>query len=310
MQSVALVIGNGFDLDLGLKTKYSDFADKRNPEWEEWLRKYSSDNRDYYSDVTEDQSLLHQMYVNRNKENWFDIEEEIHKYVNSHKYPSTILIGLVRKQFEELKESFTAYLKRVALPTNVNNDSLARDLFVKVYAATHCVFTFNYTDCYQLCQCQRHSSREIMFVHGSIVANDIILGCREFAEKKKVYKLGFLYKPFIESGIVTTISQNLIEAKDVLIFGHSLNQMDMCFFTDYFKHIEQNLSSGKHLTIVCKDNASEAMIMQHLKARFDLERLCNNVDFSFIHTDSWYKLNNTDRANYRELCKRLECYNP
>ena len=37
MEKVVLIIGNGFDLDLGLKTAYSHFATTGVPEWEKWL---------------------------------------------------------------------------------------------------------------------------------------------------------------------------------------------------------------------------------------------------------------------------------
>ena len=37
MTNIALVLGNGFDLDLGLRTRYADFADSKNEEWQYFI---------------------------------------------------------------------------------------------------------------------------------------------------------------------------------------------------------------------------------------------------------------------------------
>lgn len=41
-QKVVLVMGNGFDLDLGFKTKYSDFA--KSKEWQEMYAKHANES--------------------------------------------------------------------------------------------------------------------------------------------------------------------------------------------------------------------------------------------------------------------------
>ena len=65
-----LVLGNGFDLDLGLKTRYSDFAGS-----DEW-RKYSS----------KEGNLFKYLDVKKEIERWFDLESELFSYANPKVY--------------------------------------------------------------------------------------------------------------------------------------------------------------------------------------------------------------------------------
>lgn len=64
-----LILGNGFDLDLGLKTRYSDFA--KSIQWDDLYRRFSR----------EGDSLASYLYELANKECWFDIEQGISDYV-------------------------------------------------------------------------------------------------------------------------------------------------------------------------------------------------------------------------------------
>ena len=72
MAQLALIIGNGFDLDLGLPSKYSDFMDS--PEW----RNILSGVRSSYHGEELNHSLIWYLHKGARDLNWFDIEEEIH----------------------------------------------------------------------------------------------------------------------------------------------------------------------------------------------------------------------------------------
>ena len=83
MAEVAIIIGNGFDLDMGLKSRYSDFI--KSPEWQEVVNGFHPylHQSDYQS-----HSLIAQLQMASSDSQWFDIEEEIHKFVVAHKYCS------------------------------------------------------------------------------------------------------------------------------------------------------------------------------------------------------------------------------
>lgn len=75
MAELALILGNGFDLDMGLPSRYSDFA--KSNEFKAIVKKVS----DMYDEGERSKLLILQLQRAYMVSNWFDIEEEIHKYV-------------------------------------------------------------------------------------------------------------------------------------------------------------------------------------------------------------------------------------
>ena len=89
MDNNVFIIGNGFDLDLGLKTKYSNFADS-----EYWIRN--------------DRILMCKSFNNsRNKDTWFDLEGELLNY---------------SKRYNANDHSFRDYMKEVQFPEIVKEN--------------------------------------------------------------------------------------------------------------------------------------------------------------------------------------------
>ena len=80
MAQLALILGNGFDIDMGLPSKYSDFA--KSQEWQNMIKRVDSflQFEDYRN-----HSLLGQLQDASRESMWFDIEEEIHKFINAHR---------------------------------------------------------------------------------------------------------------------------------------------------------------------------------------------------------------------------------
>lgn len=76
MAEVAIIIGNGFDLDMGLPSKYSDFIES--PEWKAVVKKVEIFLAD---DSYRNHSLIAQLQSASKDSLWFDIEEEIHQFV-------------------------------------------------------------------------------------------------------------------------------------------------------------------------------------------------------------------------------------
>lgn len=88
MAQVAIIIGNGFDLDLGLKTRYSDFMKSR-------------EFGEIYNNIREiDPSLSLLEYLNKRAEleNWFDMELAIHDYVLENKTSYTIYLDAIKEE--------------------------------------------------------------------------------------------------------------------------------------------------------------------------------------------------------------------
>jgi hypothetical protein len=209
----------------------------------------------------------------------------------------------VSNQYDNFKISFQEYLTRVAREDNVSKQSLAWNLFRKsVKTKDYSVISFNYTDCYALCQCERPHNRAFYQVHGT-QDGEIVLGCRDYLGKKVNTDFLFLYKPEYVEMQKAIIWQRMREATEVIIFGHSLNRMDFCYFADYFDS-KEDVANGKHLTIICKDAESENVIMKNVEYNLGHSLSINSVDF--VHTASYYTNNQQDLRVYNELIERID----
>lgn len=300
MTHVALVIGNGFDLDLGLKTRYIDFANS--PEWKEFIEMSGTIVASGFP-----VALINHLRGARTGHCWFDIEEEIYKFVTTHNGISDNQIGLIRMEYEKLKFHLRKYLCRVATIDNTASISLAKNLMMRVLGLNPCLYilSFNYTNCFHLCQCTKPVNCKFIPVHGTLSTADFILGCRNYDSLKGNTGLDFMYKP--ENNLMEELFlQNIEKASEVIIYGHSLNKMDFCYFEKYFDTMSSSLhSSDKHLTIFCKDDLSEMCIKDNLERYINLSNLYLNLDVKFIHTDYFYQKRKQELEAYESLCRRL-----
>lgn len=300
MKHIALVLGNGFDLDLGLPTKYSDFADPKNKEWKDFLNMTGTIIKQCFR--TE---FVDHMQQARKHELWFDIEKEIYCFAERHRNLSQEQIGPIRYQFETLIESLRLYIGRVAVKNNKKDESLAESLLRKLNSIQHfvVVYTYNYTDCFRICGIVKGDSIGMHHVHGSLSYN-MTLGCRVNDRSKKNHQLDFMYKPTIDLQN-DILKQNLTMATEVIILGHSLNDMDYCYFKDFFDAVESGHHICKHLTIICKDAKSEKQILENLIKNVCLEKINNHIEIDFIHTDLWYNKDEATMTKYEDLCNRI-----
>ena len=137
-----LVIGNGFDLALGLKTSYIDFM--------EWLmNEHCMDGTDLY------EFLSRKLKVKR----WIDIENELRVYSNKICNPSEShlnkegkqkISSKFRREHKSLCDILCEYLKMQVnnnnwIETGLKNQSI-KQLLSKVKKEPLYVINFNYTD--------------------------------------------------------------------------------------------------------------------------------------------------------------------
>lgn len=300
MTHILLIIGNGFDLDLGLPTKYSDFANIKNREWCDFINMTKTTINQCYR--TE---FVDHMQKAREFENWFDIEEEVFKFVKQQVNLPQEQIGLNKKQFETLVEKLRLYICRVAIQKNKRNSSFAETLLCKLNAIQYPpvdIYTFNYTDCFEICGIVKSDNVKMHHIHGSLSYN-MILGCRAYDRSKENTQLDFMYKPInYEKEILV---QNLTTATEIIIFGHSLNKMDYCYFKDFFDVAESGNHICKNFTIICKNIKSEEDIKQNLNKNICLSKVETHMNINFIYTDMWNKNDQTSLKVYEDLCERI-----
>ena len=308
MAELALIIGNGFDIDLGLASKYSDFADS--PEFRDLARRmhnmYHEEERQY--------SLVLQIQQASFNSNWFDIEEEIHKYVVNHPCLNENIIRLVRAEFDALKKALTAYLNRITSKFTAGEKKLSTYLYDRL---RECPLTvteiyFNYTTPQQYIKLPLRqelfngAQHWFTYVHGSLRDNDIVLGCDLQPDEQVNRQLSFMYK-YNMLKRANHVAKNILEAKEIIFFGHSINEMDFCYFREFFKSASAAPEPIRHLTIITYDEESERSIKDNIQNQgISVSDLYSNLrTFDFIHTKNVYAGGKEDVEKWEGMMQRI-----
>lgn len=223
-----LVIGNGFDLALGLKTSYRDFM--------KWLS-----NKHYMDDAYLYKHLSSKFYQQR----WIDIENELRQYSLSFFEIGEMNIKLssqnericnsLRYEHKVLCKNLCEYLKIQVnknewLETGLENQSI-RQLLSKVDKEPLYVINFNYTDTITSFRVTKVVNHHI---HGSLSdGENIVFGVEDSSNLTKEHS--FLYKSYNPTLNVDHLNERFEDAKHILFYGYSLGQTDHSYFEDFFK---------------------------------------------------------------------------
>lgn len=276
MRKKVLIIGNGFDLDLGWKTRYNDFM----------ASDYWPVRKDTPTCPLEDY-LAERLNIDR----WYDLEGTIKTYATKTQFIANPANPNDEVFFNELRQSLTEYLKQEE-KKDVNTESLA----VKVLKATIAngyfgIYTFNYTDLNKTIAKTGSCNRlAFEYVHGSVERNSIVIGVDDHTELREGY--GYLRKVFSEHYTSHPIRYDLQECDEVVFFGHSLGDNDYPYFYDFFRAQSQCKSrrESKYITIFTKDNRSRIQILEQL-------RKMNGGQTEHLQNDNVFKLIMTDYPN-------------
>lgn len=231
---IVLVIGNGFDIDLGLKTKYKDFLDS----------KYFTDHIEkapvfnYAGHIVDDLNIFDYLFLKgHDKENWIDIEQELAQLAtsaSSHDYKCLRKASKKEEEtFELLHKQLCSYLKSIDY-SKINNSTSLQLLRVLCKCTNVEIISYNYTDLHKLEQylpCKLN--KPIDYVHGKIEDESIILGFEDNIEIDNSY--AFMIKSFSPHYKSHNVRQKLLEANEVIFFGHSLGSTDYHYFQDLFR---------------------------------------------------------------------------
>lgn len=302
MGSKILVIGNGFDLDIGLKSSYSDF-------WkcELWTNEKKKCLEKYFITSIERYRITH---------NWFDLETAIREGAaamnnrlradfNNENYQQSFLL---------LKSSLKQYISNEQDVFRPKSDSVAEKVLksVEENGAFKRIYTFNYTDLTVISN--RLGVMDIPYtehVHGSLKHNDdIILGIETEEFKTIPKQLTFLVKSNSPYYKYNNLLSDLIEADEVVFFGHSINGMDFPYFKGFFSKLmllEDKELEKRCITIITYDSSSSLQIKDNLRNNgIDVLELYNHVKLDFIQTKDIYEGNEYQNAKLYNLIDHLE----
>lgn len=301
MAKKILIIGNGFDIDLGLRTRYSDFA--KSNIWEKLMR----------NTYGFDQDLLAALREAKEKEAWFDIEKTMNEYVRAIRPESltTDLVDKDKKNFIEVTKALDKYLKdEQKSRTLESNHYAAQVLRLIADVGGFEYYTFNYTslgDIATSCGIKIDISR-ITHVHGSLENDSIILGVLTDPANQLHEQYSFMYKDNSRFYMSNNMYEDFDKADDIIFFGHSINGMDFPYFKDFF--IKQSGMGGeyksKHITIFTYDDDSNQQIRNSIRnAQVDLTQLFRRNNISIIQTKQMYYDDRNELQKFEVFTERL-----
>lgn len=284
-----LILGNGFDLDLGLKTRYSDFSDS-----DEW-RRYSS----------EESNLFQYLDAKKEIERWFDLESELFNYANP-KVQRSRTLKEDKLYFDQLHEGLKIYLRKEQ-QKEINVNSYAAELLKAAVHNDlfHNIYSFNYTDVNIFAkQIGVALNSKCTYIHGNLSDNSIILGVND---KRLVPNYDFLHKTMSPYYRSHNLFEDLYAANEVIFFGLSFGEIDFTYFEDFFKSQSSSDNVGhkkKNITIVTYDENSRSDILRKLNNQgINRQRLYAQSNFQMIRTSV-----EDDKVLFNELLKRLSIY--
>ena len=305
------IIGNGFDLDLELPTKYSDFA--KSTFWPQASQIETSYVRTKSSVIrigtsTSHTLLEHYLDRKRNLNTWFDLENELLLYSqvdnkNNEKEKDSFIARNI-EYFKKLQESLCDYI--ISVEDNVNQkDSVAsrvlksvvdNDFFEQIYS-------FNYTNLNKIARTLGiNHDIKYMHMHGKVDDRSIILGVDD-SKLRPGYEL--FHKSSSHYYRSHDIYNALTNAGEIVIFGLSFGNIDYSYFDRFFKSLSDgdsiNEENKKNITIFTKDDNSRLSIIGKLREmNISIQRLYAQSHFQIICTND-----EKDKSLLEDFIKRL-----
>lgn len=244
MGKTLIVLGNGFDLDLGWKTSYSDFYKAKQ-------RKFESLNR---------MSYVHKMIT---EGHWYNLEG----------YLRDCMREVLSEKIEELnyfwilcRNMIGEYLSQHNIYTTIA-DSCAYRMLSEISSSD--IVSFNYTNPFDTIGLNNH---DILYVHGCLknraTGAEIKLGVDSLVRSQNELtiseeKLKYIIKTYKNHNVDRLLTLSKI-ADNIIIYGHSLGITDSDYFRPIFKGIIENKVINKTIYIVTYNETSLQCIKDNM----------------------------------------------
>lgn len=292
MERITLITGNGFDLNLGLPTSFSDFVK-------------SNEFKSLLNNNNELCEYLNQLSANLK---WIDIEKELATYSVGNPYKDNL-----DEEYEQLKDAFFDYIKEIEdSEYYIDKDSSAYNLFADIYYSNLkksdkiiSIINFNYTDTFS--RIKQHVMGEGLtaFVDILLTLNNAINNTNPIDHIKFTYPHGSINNDYIILGVedkaviadshiflkktcdpeYKMFDTSILEKSDRIIFyGHSLGQTDHTYFKTFFLNQCKEGASSKEIIISYFKKTGYYQIMSQLDKLTDqnISSLKRNNDLKLI----------------------------
>ena len=268
-----LILGNGFDLDLGFHTSYKDY--------------FESDQFPFVHNDQSCHSLGHFVYEKEVQDKWYDLENILAEYGSGVRYTNEKDIQGDKEDYQKLVQGLADYLNSIDYK-QPRNDSIAANILraANDTLLPPTIYSFNYTNLEVISAAIGVEYTNVHHVHGSLKNNDVVLGVGEYVKLGK--DASYLHKTsnlgYRSGGIL-----NAFDSYDtIIIFGLSLSQVDYPYFEDFFKDVASRKYMGdkkKYIRVFTYDEKSRLEILDNLRGmNSGLIKLRGYSDFDIIRT--------------------------
>jgi hypothetical protein len=267
MYPVSLIVGNGFDLNIGLRTSYADFL-----------------RSDFFPRDEDAASLAAHLKARHEIEGWVDVEAEIANFSAGQPARATL-----KHEYKTLRESLCNYIQSID-KAQIPEASKAFDVFKRLAESTPLnVITFNYTRTTEyLLEGLRargvNAVADIIHLHGTAESKNIIFGVDDHAGISDRHS--FLFKTSARNFAGRGIVPMLLQSSETHWFGHSLGSPDHMYFREYFSVVVDQITDRTFNFYHYGDDGSDALhtqlqaLTQRRVAKFKSNHICNFIDVS------------------------------
>ncbi|MDN4501983.1 AbiH family protein [Alteromonadaceae bacterium BrNp21-10] len=270
------IIGNGFDLSLGLKTGYNHFIGS--------------------SFFQEKLGKGYQLFDHLSSKiippaNWVDIEAELVTYSVEVDNNSSFL-----SEYKMLCEALKSYINTIDL-NSIDEGSEAFLLFSRFRDSEDLiVLNFNYTNSVNLIISKHlphvfsYVETNVFHIHGSVEIDNIIFGVTDGAGINKQHS--FLYKSSSSIYDGKACVEALSSFDNLVIFGHSLGESDHMYL-DFFSDLIYQNTSEKEISIYFHGEESKYSLYTQLQelTNNQVYKLKNKTKFKEFDTLRQYAVN-------------------
>lgn len=278
-----IILGNGFDINLGWDTRYKTFYRNHNG----WVT-FKTDEDD-----------LFQYVIKEVWKNWFDFEQTLYKYVQ-HRFQKPAPAEIVTRDltdYNALKSELMKFISDAA-KGEINVESHAYRL-LEAYVESrkgrfsllgyNKLYSFNYTPLLDVFHKIDPTVRVTYTpVHGRTVDESIIFGFHDAPNVPREYR--FLQKSMDVNYKSSDMVKESLKADTIVFFGLSLGYIDGVYFKNLFNQLSNQTNPqmiNKHIFFITKDmNSEEDCKNNLLDMGINLQLLYNTNEVHFIYTDT------------------------
>lgn len=276
----SLIIGNGFDIDLSLNTRFSDFANAK----------------DFWPE-NDGSKLSAYLESKKSVEKWFNLEGALREYAMSVSGefgmgPRTNSEGDAADfaYFEKMRLGLMDYLTEEE-KKNIKSESVAAQVLhaIQNNLLFEHIYTLNYTDLNVIGRrLGINNLNNVCYLHGSLANKDIIIGIDDVKIKNNFKNWRKTRSEFYKSH---NIFADLDASKEIVFFGLSFGWIDYKYFNQFFAKMSTPTvepimeRDKKYITIFTYDENDRRSIYDFLERMdVDLDYLYSQTHFDIIRT--------------------------